>query len=147
MAGWVAAEPELLRRGTRARRSGGDCVSDQVREVSVHDGAGTREAGDCVSDEVGGRRPDERRISRRGSSLAEPSCGGRGAVTTIVEPTEELRSDGRVMAAEPELLWRARGFAGAGGDCVSEEVLDGNPQPDTQHAPFPSYAWLPVSGR
>jgi hypothetical protein len=33
-SGWVAAEPELLRRGTRACRSGGACVSESG-EVAV----------------------------------------------------------------------------------------------------------------
>ena len=52
--------------------------------------------------------------------MAEPSCGGRVGVTTSAEPTEELRSDGGVVVAESELLWRGTGARRSGGDCVSE---------------------------
>ncbi len=81
---------------------GGECVSDQVGEVAVQMNAGSRDGG---------------------SSLAKPSCGGRVAVTTAVEPTEELRSTGR-MGGRPSRSCSggARRLAGAGGDCVSEEV-------------------------
>ena len=55
--------------------------------------------------------------------MAEPSCGGRVAVTTAAEPTEELRS-AVWMGGRPSRSCSggARRLAGEGGDCVSEKV-------------------------
>jgi hypothetical protein len=76
----VAAEPELLWRGKRARRSGGECVSEEVGEVAVHDAGSNSSGGGCVSDEVGEvavwmiRRNSRRGEQFGGAKLRREGC-------------------------------------------------------------------------